>query len=356
MIYVNLITISTLILAPMFVLAAIKALTGREAYMAMLGDFGVPARLRQPVAVTQTGLELLIGVALLVPALATAGAMAALGLLCCYTAVVAYTLSTGKRPRCNCFGHLSQKPIGYMTIVRNVGFIALSALLAWRDDVPGASSVGVAVSTTAALVGIVMAVQSWMVMHLLTQNGRLFLKIDTIEMQLKAAGFDSWIPDTTLTEQKGLPIGTLAPEFAVTSAHDGSGRTLSQLRSKDRPTVLIFSDTSCGPCKDMMPQIARWKQQHEDTLKLVIIMTAFDERGTELYRHLGDVTFIQNARDAATLYEASATPSAVVVSREGSIASTLAMGERQIRDLVHAIAASERSESMSNIPGQMQPA
>lgn len=354
--YVNLITISTLILALMFMLAAIKAFTDREAYMAMLGDFGVSARFRQALAVTLTGLELLTGVALLVPACASAGAMAALCLLCCYTAVLAYTLSTGKRPRCNCFGQLSQKPIGYRTILRNGGFIALSALLVWRDDVPMASSVGVAVSTTTALVGIVMAVQSWMVMHLLTQNGRLFLKIDTIEMQLKAAGFDNWVLDTTPIESKGLPIGTLAPECTVTSARDGSRRMLSELRSKDRPTVLIFSDTACGPCKELLPQIARWRQQHEHALKLVIIMTASDERGTESYKQLGDVTFIQNARDAAALYEASATPSAVVVSREGSIASTLAMGEHHIRDLVHAIAAAERSESISNLPGHMQPA
>jgi uncharacterized membrane protein len=355
MIKIDLSTVATLVLAGLFIVAGIKAFTGRKAYMAMLSEFGVPAALRQPVAVMLTAFELLIGVALLKPSFNSAAAIAALCLLGCYTSVIAYTLISGKRPSCNCFGQLSQKPISAMTLLRNAVFMLLSALIVWRDDVR-AAQMGVEVATGTVLVGGVIAVQAWLLLHLLMQNGRLFLKIDTIEMQLKAAGFADWVPTANMVGQKGLPIGSLAPDFAIESAVDGKQTLFSRLRDSNMLTVLIFSDAACGPCKDMLPQVARWNRQYGAVLKLLIITTASDKPAADLYGQLAEITYIQNARDAATLYEAAATPTAVVVSGEGAVASTLAQGENQIRDLVLAIAAAERSQPAAVTPQQMRAA
>jgi uncharacterized membrane protein YphA (DoxX/SURF4 family)/thiol-disulfide isomerase/thioredoxin len=353
MIKMDLSTVATLILAAMFMVAGIKAFTGRKAYLAMLSEFGVPAALRRQVAVTLTVCELLIGTTLPIPFFNNAAAVAALCLLGCYTCVIAYALISGKRPNCNCFGQLSQKPISPTTLLRNAVFMLLSALIVWREDARVAK-LGLDISTSAVLVGGIIVVQAWLLLHLLMQNGRLFLKIDTIEMQLKAAGFDNWAPNANMAEHNGLPIGSLAPDFAIESAFDGKRTLFSRVRDSDMLTVLIFSDAACGPCKDMLPQVARWSRQYGAVLKLLIITTMSDKPAADLYGQLADITYIQNARDAAALYDAAATPSAVIVSREGSVASTLALGENQIRDLILAIVASERSEPAAAIPHQMQ--
>ena len=326
-----------LILAATFVLAGTKAWTDREAYLAMLADFGAPAALRGPVAGILTALELAIGLALLVPGITQAAALAAFCLLAWYTAVLAYTLIGDRRPRCNCFGQLSGQPISYKTLVRNGVFLVLAAVLVWRGDAPA----GIDLPVLAVVAGGVMVLQAWLLLHLLTQNGRLFLRIDTIELQLKAAGFAAWEPESDPARQTGLPIGTLAPDAAVHGALDGKASSLAQLRSQDRPTLLIFSDAACGPCKDMLPQLAQWRRQYGSVLKLIIVTTASDQPASDLYGELADIAYIQNGRDGAAAYDAQATPGAVLVSREGAVASTLALGAAHIATLVHAVAAAE---------------
>ncbi len=334
--------LTRLALAAVFLLAGTKAFTHGSAYHAMLAGFGVPAAAVRPLAVTLPLVELAVGAGMLVPGLVSTAAAVASGLLCSYTTVIGYTLLTGKRPSCNCFGQLSDKPISAMTLLRNGALILLASLLAWRAGAAGTGD-GLRVSAAGAVIVAVLFLQGWTIAHLLGQQGRLLLRIDNVELQLRAAGIDEVAPAPAAQGQRGLAIGTLAPDFQASRMADGTTHALSRVRALDRPTVLVFSDAACGPCKELMPRLAEWRRRHADRLAFLVITTSAPPGTPTNDNPLAGLTYVQNGRDAAALYQASATPSAVVVSPEGAIASTLATGAGQIEQLVNAVAAAQGS-------------
>jgi hypothetical protein len=57
---------------------------------------------------------------------------------------------------------------------------------------------------------------------------------------------------------------------------------------------------------------------------------------------------LQRERETAEAYQAYATPSAVLVSREGMIASPVAQGEAAIRVLINSASAGARSNVNGN--------
>ena len=49
-------------------------------------------------------------------------------LLVGFTGLIGLRLSQGRRPPCACFGGRTARPIGPLTILRNLGFLALAAV------------------------------------------------------------------------------------------------------------------------------------------------------------------------------------------------------------------------------------
>ena len=78
------------------------------------------------VALLVPWLELALGAALLVGLGLPWAAWAAGGLLVAFTSLLALRLSQGVRPPCACFGGRTPRPIGPLSIVRNVALIALA--------------------------------------------------------------------------------------------------------------------------------------------------------------------------------------------------------------------------------------
>jgi thiol-disulfide isomerase/thioredoxin len=110
---------------------------------------------------------------------------------------------------------------------------------------------------------VLLALESWVLLKVLSQQGRLLLRLETIEAQLAANGMapqpaptgNAAIPVT------GLPVGTLAPTFALSTLR-GEAITLGDLRALGKPIVLVFSDPGCGPCNALLPEVGRWQQEH----------------------------------------------------------------------------------------------
>jgi hypothetical protein len=98
----------------------------------MLIEFGLPNRLAPALALAVPGTELLVAIALFVPASAYAGSAGALLLILVFTAAIAANLVRGHAPSCRCFGQLQAKPAGWSTVARNglLAALALFALLA----------------------------------------------------------------------------------------------------------------------------------------------------------------------------------------------------------------------------------
>ena len=132
-----------LVLAGVFAVAGTTKLLDRTGVREALVGFGLPPRLVAPVSWALPVAELLVAISLIPQVSAWWGALAALGLLLAFTAVIARSLARGERPDCRCFGQLHAAPVGWLTLLRNgiLGIVAVFVLGAgWSD--PGPSAVG----------------------------------------------------------------------------------------------------------------------------------------------------------------------------------------------------------------------
>ncbi|MES2116133.1 MAG: MauE/DoxX family redox-associated membrane protein [Pseudomonadota bacterium] len=327
-------TVLRLLLAGVFLMAAASKLLHREGQVQTLAEFGVPAALQPPLACLMPVCELAIGLTLTLATSTWWSAIAGAALLTLYTSILAYKLRQGQRPICNCFGQQVASPIGAATLLRNGVLLAMAGGLIYAG--PGYVHASLwphlAAAPALSICVAVMALQWWLLHHVLQQNGRLILRMDNLELRLDAANLQ---PLHALDKQpRGLAVGSMAPEFALPEMGSGKTTTLAHLRSAGVPVLLVFSDIACSPCAELRPHIDSWHRQYQGLLNIVVILRV--DAG-QLHRpHAADacITLLQEDRKVAGSYDALVTPSAVLVTVEGTIASHLALGSKEIYDLV----------------------
>src|SRR5688500_5109958 len=100
------------LLAAVFVIAGVAKLRDRPGTLRALAGFGVPRRLWSAAAIALPLAELGTAVALLPPATARWGGVAALVLLLAFCVGIGYAMMQGRAPDCNCFGQLHSAPAG----------------------------------------------------------------------------------------------------------------------------------------------------------------------------------------------------------------------------------------------------
>ena len=263
--------------------------------------------------------------------------IAAQVLLSIFTIVIVVNLARGKRPDCHCFGQLHAKPIGVSTLVRNGGLLGLSTILLFVRQSPNFSfSSGFAFLFKEHLLGTVlvggigffMAGQSWLSLHLLRQNGRLLLRIESLEStsEMKATH--------KIKAPLGLQPGSQAPNFELLSLN-GKLVSLDSLRSAAKPVLLLFSDPNCGTCKAMLPDVSRWSREYENQMS-VVLLSRGDEKANKRYIGAHGINYVlrQHDYEVSSAYQAWGTPSAVVVGADGIIHSSVASGSEAIAELV----------------------
>jgi hypothetical protein len=76
------------------------------------------------------GLELILGATLVSGLGYPFTPLATVILLVAFSALLVGNLAAGRRPPCACFGARSTRPIGPLTLLRNVGLLALAVLAA----------------------------------------------------------------------------------------------------------------------------------------------------------------------------------------------------------------------------------
>ena len=330
--------LARLVLAAVFVVAGLAKLVDRDGSRRALIEFGVPPLLALPFGVLLPVAELIVAVGLIPRATASWAAVGALALLALFCVGIAANLMRGREPDCHCFGQLHSAPAGRQTLVRNsllaivAGFVVLEG---WSD--PGRSVVGVVDSLSVgqalvAAVGVVMvaviAIEGWLVLNLLQQQGRLLARVEALE---QGGGTQATAPKA---QQAGLPIGSAAPEFQLRGLH-GETLTLAALRAAAKPVMLVFSDPGCGPCNALMPEIGDWQRDKSLALTVALVSRGGAEanRAKSAEHGLTNV-LLQDEREVAEAYLSRGTPAAVIVWPDGTIGSSLAQGAGNIRDLV----------------------
>ncbi|HET8522098.1 MAG TPA: redoxin domain-containing protein, partial [Thermomicrobiales bacterium] len=194
------------------------------------------------------------------------------------------------------------------------------------------------VAVVAALAFLAAIAEAWLLIHLLSQNGRVLLRIDAVETMLKegvpaAAAIDP-APATNGQRAPGLAVGSPAPTFRLEGLH-GETMTLDALRASGRPVMLVFTDPGCGPCNALLPDLGKWQRDYSNKLDIAVLSRGKPEANkAKAAEHGLSRVLLQQDREVAQLYEAYGTPSAVIVRPDGTIGSPLAGGAEAIRNLV----------------------
>jgi peroxiredoxin len=108
--------------------------------------------------------------------------------------------------------------------------------------------------------------------------------------------------------------------------------------------MMLFTDPDCGPCNAMLPEVGRWQEEHAKKLTLALISRGeVEENKTKAQEHGLSNVLLQKDWEVSESYEVSGTPSAVLVSPDGKVASPVAGGEEGIRNLL-SYAVGERAQ------------
>lgn len=118
--------VCAVLLAAVFLLAAVTKLASPASWRAQAAAMRVPAA----VAAVVPFVEAALGALLLVQWQRHLVAWMAAAVLASFTVLLALRLAQGERPACACFGSWSATPISPATLLRNVAFIALAVAAA----------------------------------------------------------------------------------------------------------------------------------------------------------------------------------------------------------------------------------
>jgi len=90
----------------------------------------------------------------------------------------------------------------------------------------------------------------------------------------------------------------------------------------------------CGPCAMMVPKVRQWQESLQDRLTIAIVTTGTPEMNEHLLESgLEDVLF-QEEFEVLEAFAVTRTPTALVIARDGYIASNLGETEQAIEPLV----------------------
>src|SRR3990172_4851499 len=167
---------------------------------------------------------------------------------------------------------------------------------------------------------LLIAAGLWLGYQLVRQNGRILLRLESIEAQLlPQAG-------ATRPEARGLPVGTRAPDFELPDLAGGR-RRLSEFRGKN--LLLVFFNPRCGFCTQIAADLAALSAEESQQRPIPVVVTTGDlEQNRQLVERYGIrcVVLLQEQMEVASRFRVHGTPMGYQIDAAGRIASELAAG------------------------------
>jgi len=142
--------------------------------------------------------------------------------------------------------------------------------------------------------------------------------------------------------RSGLQPGSKAPDFTLPSA---SGGEISLHDYAGRKVLMVFTQTGCGPCGEIVPELNR--VQRDGVQVLVVNRGNLAETSAWAAKSGARCPVLaQEGLDLARRYEVFATPFAFLVSQRGVIVSKGIVGNpRHIRFVLSGAHQAEEEEA-----------
>lgn len=325
--------VARLLIAAVFLTAAVTKARDPKRMRKGLHAFGVPTSAALPFGLALVAVEFATGIGALIPMASHVAGIAAVVLLALFSSAIAVNLVRGRRPVCNCFGQQSSKPIGPETLARNIVLGAIAATVA----IYGATDLDVVAFLALSSIDRVFAIATLLSLgafvacgtfarELLAQHGRILRRLEALEV-----GNGTIANGTALAF--GLPIGSAAPAFSLPTLAGGEA-SLASLLAHDVPLMLVFGNPNCGPCEALLPDIAHWQREYASVLTVALVSSGTSDRERPERKLAMRDILLQNDREIAGSYQCAGTPGAMLVARDGTVASALAQGAEAIRTML----------------------
>jgi uncharacterized membrane protein YphA (DoxX/SURF4 family)/thiol-disulfide isomerase/thioredoxin len=319
-------------LSAVFGTAGVTKLLDQHGTREAVGNFGAPPSLAPALSIALPIVELGIAAGFLFANISRASALGALLMLSLFIAAIAVNLARGHKHDCHCFGQLYSRQLGWPTLVRNLIFGLGAAFLLWRTETGKGADI---VSTLASLnlaQGLLLAAAAIGTIAVL-----IYLQRRHRRESLKAAALPS-----------GLPVDAVAPNFEL-PAYAGGNTSLTDLLAYGKPLLLVFTNPTCGPCVVLFEEIKEWQQSHSERLTIALLsFGTIKENFVNVARNSLGQVLLQREREVAEKYGAHVTPTAVVVNINGKIASPLAAGAEEIRQLLATVLGQSSNPKQSS--------
>lgn len=308
-------------LAAVFGSAALGKLRAGTGVRQSALDLGLPSPIARLAGVALVPIELSIAAGVVPATSARLAGSAAAALLVIFTAILARSLILGEAPSCHCFGQASDQPIDGRSIIRNIGLLAVSLLVAVQ---PAPS------------------VLRWGSGHLAWSEAATAVVL-VLTAVVALQGF-ALVRLTRRTNPEATPNRTVrpavrAPTFRLPTP-SGNKVTLRSLLLVRHPVLLVFVSPNCGPCRALLPELADWARAYEGQLTTAVVTTGSAHEARELQAAYGfKVLLVQRGFEVGTRYKLGGTPAGALIDRDGRIEATATSGA-DIRLLVNGFAAS----------------
>jgi peroxiredoxin/uncharacterized membrane protein YphA (DoxX/SURF4 family) len=333
-----------LALAGIFALAGVAKFMDLEGSEKAFKEFGVPAAIAKPSSIALSVFEIAIAVMFLFTATSWLAAVCGSALLVLFIAQMIYQMAKGNAPDCHCFGQVHSEPVGTKSVVRNVLFALPATLLVWQG--PGQQGMSLAdprLDVTQLAFGIVivafLAAVAFQLKKISGQQNQIMRRIEMLEIVAHDGGTVE--RDDLAHPHEGLPIGAVFPDFELPDLN-GDVVPLSDLREEHKAVLFLFVGPTCNPCKALLPEFEQWYAELNEKVKFVFVSSGSAEENSEKFdSNASKLILLQKHRELADLVKAQWTPTAVLMDKNGRIASHVAAGDAAIRSLIEQIKVSD---------------
>lgn len=349
----NFLFILRILLVAIFGVAGFAKLFDLSGSKKAVEGFGVPESLAKPLGVLLPILEIAIAISLLFVQTSWFGAIGAAVLLGTFIAGMTYQWSKGNAPDCHCFGQVHSEPVSPKSILRNIIFVlpAIGLIIAGKDNqglnLFSSNNNNLSNDTMTIIIGLavvgLLAAVVYFLKQISEQQVQIMRRIEILEFTAND-GTKEVERENLSSPLEGLPIGAVAPEFELPDLN-GKKLNLKDLLKPKKTTAFFFVSPSCNPCGALLPEIEQWQANFKDKVNFVFISSGEAKENADKFAGTTlKQIILQKDREVAELYQSKWTPTVVLVTPDGRIASRVAAGDSAIRAIFEKLSEEQDAE------------